>query len=229
MDRIIDRLDKYMNAKGLNDNQVTVNCGLSVGLIGKARKGENDIGKKTIEKILGFYQDLNRVWLLTGEGDMLNSSGHAIGGVYSASQKDEEVSLVDYVPVSAHASFIEDLSGGTADMDKYPIVATPAERKEIDKYKVFEVDGDSMYPTLSSGALVLVKEIPERSWHYAEGVVVAVYLDYVVVKRVYRNDLLTNKCLILKSDNEAYGQMPVQMSDLRALYKCKRIISSEIR
>lgn len=227
--RKIERFDKYMAFKGLNDNKVTVDLGFSNGTIGKSRKEGRDLSDRVVAKILDFYQDLNRVWLLTGEGDMLNSSGHAIGGVYSASQKDEEVSLVDYVPVSAHASFIEDLSGGTADMDKYPIVATPAERKEIDKYKVFEVDGDSMYPTLSSGALVLVKEIPERSWHYAEGVVVAVYLDYVVVKRVYRNDLLTNKCLILKSDNEAYGQMPVQMSDLRALYKCKRIISSEIR
>lgn len=227
--RKIERFDKYMAFKGLNDNKVTVDLGFSNGTIGKSRKEGRDLSDRVVAKILDFYQDLNRVWLLTGEGDMLNSSGHALGGVYSASQKDEEVSLVDYVPVSAHASFIEDLSGGTADMDKYPIVATPAERKEIDKYKVFEVEGDSMYPTLSSGALVLVKEIPERSWHYAEGVVVAVYLDYVVVKRVYRNDLLTNKCLILKSDNEAYGQMPVQMSDLRALYKCKRIISSEIR
>ena len=227
--RKIERFDKYMAFKGLNDNKVTVDLGFSNGTIGKSRKEGRDLSDRVVAKILDFYQDLNRVWLLTGEGDMLNSSGHALGGVYSASQKDEEVSLVDYVPVSAHASFIEDLSGGTADMDKYPIVATPAERKEIDKYKVFEVEGDSMYPTLSSGALVLVKEMPERSWHYAEGVVVAVYLDYVVVKRVYRNDLLTNKCLILKSDNEAYGQMPVQMSDLRALYKCKRIISSEIR
>lgn len=227
--RKIERFDKYMAFKGLNDNKVTVDLGFSNGTIGKSRKEGRDLSDRVVAKILDFYQDLNRVWLLTGEGDMLNSSGHALGGVYSASQKDEEVSLVDYVPVSAHATFIEDLSGQNVEMDKYPLIATAAERKEIDKYKVFEVEGDSMSPTLNSGALVLVKAIPEQSWHYAEGVVVAVYLDYVVVKRVYRNDLLTNKCLILKSDNEAYGQMPVQMSDLRALYKCKRIISSEIR
>lgn len=138
--RKIERFDKYMAFKGLNDNKVTVDLGFSNGTIGKSRKEGRDLSDRVVAKILDFYQDLNRVWLLTGEGDMLNSSGHAIGGVYSASQKDEEVSLVDYVPVSAHASFIEDLSGGTADMDKYPIVATPAERKEIDKYKVFEVD-----------------------------------------------------------------------------------------
>jgi hypothetical protein len=69
--RIIDRLDKYIEIKGINDNQITVNCGLSVGLLGKARLGKSDLGKKTIEKILNFYQDINKTWLLTGEGEML--------------------------------------------------------------------------------------------------------------------------------------------------------------
>lgn len=74
MGRIIDRLDQYMVYKGINDNQVTVNAALSVGLISNARKGEHDLGKKAADKILNFYQDLNRVWLLTGEGEMLNDN-----------------------------------------------------------------------------------------------------------------------------------------------------------
>ena len=63
-----------MEYKGINDNQVTVNAALSVGLINNARKGEHDLGKKAADKILNFYQDLNRVWLLTGEGDMINDN-----------------------------------------------------------------------------------------------------------------------------------------------------------
>lgn len=70
---VIDRFINYMEYRGLNDNQVTVDCGLSVGLIGKARKGKNDLGRNTIEKILKRYRDLNRDWLLTGKGEMLNS------------------------------------------------------------------------------------------------------------------------------------------------------------
>ena len=72
MERIVERLERYMEIKGLNDNKVTVDCGLSVGLIGQARKGKSDIGKRSVDKILSKYQDLNRVWLLTGEGEMLN-------------------------------------------------------------------------------------------------------------------------------------------------------------
>ena len=72
MERIVERLERYMEIKGLNDNKVTVDCGLSVGLIGQARKGKSDIGKRSVDKILSKYQDLNRVWFLTGEGEMLN-------------------------------------------------------------------------------------------------------------------------------------------------------------
>lgn len=63
-----------MKLKGLNDNKVTQECGLSQGLLGQARTGKSDLGSKTIEKILNKYQDLNRVWLITGEGEMLKSS-----------------------------------------------------------------------------------------------------------------------------------------------------------
>ena len=60
-----------MKHSGLNDNQVTNQLGLSVGLLGKSRREGSDLGKKTIEKILQTYTDLNYVWLMTGHGEML--------------------------------------------------------------------------------------------------------------------------------------------------------------
>jgi hypothetical protein len=55
----------------LNDNRVTLDLHISVGTIGKSRKEGRDLSQKNIEKILKFYANLNRVWLLTGEGEML--------------------------------------------------------------------------------------------------------------------------------------------------------------
>lgn len=73
MERTIDRFDVYMASVGLNDNKVTVQLGLAIGLIGKSRKPGRDLSRSTIEKILNYYTDLNGKWLLTGEGSMLNT------------------------------------------------------------------------------------------------------------------------------------------------------------
>ncbi len=72
--RKIERFDKYMEEKGLNDNKVTVQLGLSVGILGKSRKDGRDLSDRVIERILNFYTDLDRIWLLTGEGSMLKSN-----------------------------------------------------------------------------------------------------------------------------------------------------------
>ena len=51
-----ERFDKYMKFKGLNDNKVTIQCGLSQGLLGKARVGKQDLGARAINKILTKYR-----------------------------------------------------------------------------------------------------------------------------------------------------------------------------
>ena len=58
---------------GLNDNQVTVQCGLSTGIVGNARKKGKSLNGNNIVKILSVYKDMNARWFLTGEGEMLST------------------------------------------------------------------------------------------------------------------------------------------------------------
>lgn len=74
MERKIDRFDKYIKIKGINDNRVTIDLGISVGTLGKSRKSGRDLSTKNIELILNYYTDINRLWLLTGEGEMLKGN-----------------------------------------------------------------------------------------------------------------------------------------------------------
>ncbi len=66
------RLDNYLKYKGLNDNKMTIETGLSNGLIGKARK-RGALSQENISKILQKYTELDANWLLTGDGFMLKS------------------------------------------------------------------------------------------------------------------------------------------------------------
>lgn len=71
----IDRLLLFMEKEGINDNQMTVSAGLSVGVVGKMRKGiTKGLNSANIEKILYAYPNLSATWLLTGVGEMLQSS-----------------------------------------------------------------------------------------------------------------------------------------------------------
>lgn len=73
MERKIDRMLAYLKYKGISENKATVDCGLAKGLIYQAKSGKADIGAKAIEKVLATYTDMSSIWLLTGEGSMLNS------------------------------------------------------------------------------------------------------------------------------------------------------------
>lgn len=66
----INRLDEYMKANKVNDNQMTVRAALSIGLIAKCRKNGKGMLSDNIEKILLAYPDLSADWLLTGRGEM---------------------------------------------------------------------------------------------------------------------------------------------------------------
>ena len=77
--RIIDRFDEFMRYKGLNDNAVTKALGIAVGTIGKSRGEGRDLSRRNVEKALNKWLDLNRTWLLTGEGPMLLSGRPARG------------------------------------------------------------------------------------------------------------------------------------------------------
>lgn len=95
MTRKIDRFLEYLEAKNLNENKATLDCNLSQGLLYRAKTGKQDIGNKAVEKILSTYTDLNRVWLLTGEGSMLNTEQPKLVAEQIPSLSNVEILLRD--------------------------------------------------------------------------------------------------------------------------------------
>lgn len=138
--RIIDRLDLFMEKMHLNDNRISVQAGLSNGVIGKSRMEGRDLSQRAIEKILLVYTNLNPEWLLTGEGDML------------LSQKKK-------IPLYDSASTIGGYTDTIANMD----AAVPSEWIDAgdwfpDATSAIYHQGDSMkeYP---SGCILVVRRV----------------------------------------------------------------------
>ncbi len=75
---ITERLQTYMVHKGLNPNRITVDAGLSNGLIGRAIKNNAGLNSDTIEKILNTYNDLSPEWFISEIGSMLKTNNQTI-------------------------------------------------------------------------------------------------------------------------------------------------------
>lgn len=68
-----ERLKEFINYIGIGQTKFEANCGLSNGYVNNIRVS---IQPKTLQKIALSYPDLNRAWLLTGEGEMIVDNQH---------------------------------------------------------------------------------------------------------------------------------------------------------
>ena len=227
-ERAIDRFTKYMEIKGLNDNKVTIDANLSVGTLGKSRKENRNLSAKSIEKILNYYQDLSKVWLLTGEGSMLKETAQADNNAtFVAPYITDELVYLPLITTSAVASFIENLQDATEEMDTYPVYVAKGETFDKSKHVIVEVKGESMYPTITNKSMILCEKIKPTQWGNVpnETIVAIVYKDIFTIKRVLRNDLTTHNSLQLSADNQKYGTTTIELCEIRAIFKAIKKVS----
>lgn len=221
-----ERLTKFIEYKKIPRSQFEKRCGLSNGY---TRNISENIGGAKLESILSAFPELNRVWLITGEGEMLNNipaNAAFIGTARSAIS--EHTIPVRFFEVAPSASFREFMAADVAP-SRLDIIPAPHEAID-DSYCVFQVHGESMAPQIQNRACVLCREILNSKWHSLNHcVVVIAYADKFVIKRIIKNHLQTENFLILASDNPDFPQREcVQLADIRCIFQAKRIISSPI-
>lgn len=229
-----DRIEALVNYSALSIPQFAAAVGFKTPqAVRELIKGRTKTLSDSAQyKITSRFPEVSPTWLLTGEGAMLvtpESNAHEV------EVDDDNTLRVEFVPISAYATFLQAVGtpawSYNANMDFVNIIATPDEIAHAPELKVFEVEGDSMLPTLRAHAQILTRIIPPSKWHYAKGVCVVAYDEYVVVKRITANTLESvgvPQYLTLTSDNRHHGSITVARCDIRAIFRATRIVSSEI-
>ena len=231
---IKERIEIFIEKQGIRRSAFEKACGFSSGYTRNLK--ENPSATK-IEDILKAYPDLNRVWLLSGEGEMLRPDAkdagdraEMLGMPFPASTPEEGVSSVRFFSVTPSASF-QDFCCSESERPEYiPVIAPPGEH--IDESScVFEVHGDSMLPQIPDHAKILCREISPSRWHQVyDGVVVIAYADRFVIKRVVKNRLAAEDFIVIGSDNpDCPGRETVARADIRCMFQARQILSSPIR
>lgn len=130
---------KYME---ISVKEFEIRCNLSNGYVAAMRKG---FGSDKLNNVLSEFPDLNRDWLLYGEGPMLKT------------EEEQGGTMVPLLPVAAAAGSLDGFAASVRlqDCEK---VASPIKGVDF----VMPVVGDSMEPEYPSGAMLFIKKVNEK-------------------------------------------------------------------
>jgi len=229
--------------------------GVGPTAIDKAIKAESKIKEDTILKILKKYPIVSEHWLRTGEGEMFFDQAKSVrdfvdrqtiapehDSPYHANkptgddlrkrkaigtpEDDTDPGLI-YVPISAQAGYTRSFTD-TIYLNQLERLYIPGLPYKGDKYRYFDVEGDSMYPTIEDGMQVIGHRIEPEDWKHASNYYahVIVTQSQVMIKRIYH---MNDDTLVLISDNEEmYPQITMPWKDVRELWHVKRILDWRI-
>lgn len=253
-----DRLYEVMEALKLSDYRVYTDVPeITKNMMVKLRNGETkDASSKILEPFCKYYKQVNPSYILIGEGSMfltgditqsgknnqLVIAGGSVNGSNNINMQTsknstarevkpylrEELVNVPYVSIDAKASFVESLYNNTYEEETYGIMAEGGEELNDTEYKVFQIDGDSMTPSIPDKSKVLARIIPDTKWEEASGVVLVVYGKTLTIKRVLKNCLFDKNFITLKADNPIHGQVDVERNEIRGIWQAIRIVSQRI-
>lgn len=196
------RLISFIKNKGIGQGKFEKIVGLSNGYLNQLR---NEPSRPKLEMIIGAFPELNKEWLLTGEGDMLKDTS-------TLAQPKTLDHVIKYYPnvtgSMGGVEFIDNPNEMTTDI----IIPGYGDCKyAINAY------GNSMSPLIQSGQIVLLSEWQENFVDWGKIYLIVTKTGYRAIKHIFPSD--KEDCVICKSENEKdYPPFEVNKSDIIKMY-----------
>ena len=165
------------------------------------------ISHKLADKIISIYPLYNKVWLLTGVGNMLNTENNINSGPKTSIQKGKPYFNVDFE--LGFDMMVNDQTCNPEYLIDYP--------PYNDRATCYcNVTGNSMHPTIDGGDIIALKEIKDFS----------ILLNDKIYAIVTTNDLRTVKriedkgdMIVLKPDNKEYNPQTIPKDKLSKVFQ----------
>lgn len=213
-----ERLLIFINNLGLAVSRFEKTVELSNGYVNNIRKS---ISHDVLEKITSTYPQLEKKWLILGEGEMLvngNNAGTSKITMAPAGRfpkRGGAVGLVKFYDVDFAA-------GDIAFYDDNNTI-TPAYEMDIPEFAgctSFRTYGDSMEPAIKSGSILFATIVEDWSSHLEYGQIYGIvctdkrkYLKYIRKdKDRYKSHFL------LRSENLAYDDFELPKNKIKAIW-----------
>ncbi|WP_281234902.1 S24 family peptidase [Flavobacterium gelatinilyticum] len=217
-----ERMREYLDAKGITKYKFCNDLGFS----NKFLDNSSNMGTDKACKILHYYPDINSEWLLTGNGPMLKETGTDIVLINNDRKTMDSLHVSQEIPLydlEAVAGLRELFSSGKPQriLDTIKIPNLPKCDGAI------SVTGDSMYPLLKSGDIILYKETEFENIFFGEMYLLSVKLndweEYITVKYVQKSEQ-GPEFVKLVSQNSHHQPKDIHISKISALALIKASI-----
>lgn len=244
-ERVIEIMEEILSYVELNPKQFSESLGFDrpqaiYDIMNPLKKV--GISKNMADKICSKYTNINKMYLLTGEGKLLNTDKPDTPDAQIIDSEEElkaaldkGVKLLPEVDFQFAAGQIE-LINGTENIKRYWFL--PDCR---DCEAVAQIAGDSMAPAYPSGCWVALKKYgfsiddsTQIPFGNVFGIVVqdkftGDYHGYIKVLRRYKDQSLCHKYWIAHSLNEKeYDDFDIEIAQVRSLWVVKQHIVSDI-
>ena len=198
---------EYVRVSRISVREFEKKCGLSNGYLRSLR---NAPSLDKINGIIEAYPDINKTWLLSGEGSMIEDYVAARQKKLEESGmlKDEYVPLI---PLSAIGGSPNDEDEGVMPYECENVLS-PIKNAQM----AIRVSGDSMYPRYPNGSMVFVREVDSSIFVEWGSYYVINTTNGTIIKRVFKGEDETIEC---RSVNPDYQPFNVPMSEVRKMYK----------
>lgn len=197
----------------------------------------NNRSSVSAEVVANFCTEykIDIVWLLTGKGEMLKTEkteepivkiveGRDLVPKVVVVNEENDEAFIPLVEYKAQAGYLT----GYLDenyIEKLPMYNVPGLYGGT--FRMFQVKGLSMYPTLQDGSYVIGEFV--ESWEYMTDnrvYIIVTVNEGIIVKRV-KNRINKYKSLYCSSDNREYGNIRIPIEDVKEVWEAKMHLSFE--
>lgn len=218
----------------LTQEEFALALGITREMVNKMEKGKCAVSKGTAALLQQFVQDRQR--------DNFSPDVEMLGAAHPnplkspipyveqrREKKQEKVPVqVPLIAQKAQAGYIKsyDHTDYLETLEKYSL--PPGVNGTGAVWSYFEVDGDSMEPTFSSGDIVLASMLPPEDWNDIKNFSVYVILagDHLVIKRVYCKS--PDMWVLISDNEEQYPQMLLPVHTVKQVWTFRRHIRAKV-
>ncbi len=199
------RLLTYLKEKRIPQTEFCKRLGVAPTYIGVIRKS---IPAEKINRIATLYPDLNRDWLLYGEGDM------CIQETPDPRKLLQDAGfLVPLLPVTAFAGNITAWSQ-SINLNDCEKVISPVQGVDF----AIRISGDSMEPDFHDGAIILIKKIDDKAFIPWGHPMIVDSANGVFFKDVFPSER-GKKYIEAQSLNQKYPPLNIPLDCVFGLYR----------